>query len=59
MSVVLPRRLIEGALLMRIALLAVPVLLIGVALIGCSASSPQGKLDPDLPVVSIQVEGMS
>jgi hypothetical protein len=44
---------------MRIALLAVPVLLIGVAMIGCSASSEQGKLDPNLPVVSIKVEGMS
>ena len=44
---------------MRITLLAAPAFLIGVALLGCSAGSEQGKLDPDLPVVSIKVEGMS
>jgi hypothetical protein len=43
---------------MRMALFATPMVLIGVALIGCSGGE-QGKLDPNLPVVSIKVEGMS
>ena len=44
---------------MRIALPAALMLLIGVAFIGCNAGGEQGKLDPNLPVVSIKVEGMS
>lgn len=43
---------------MRIALFAAPMMLVGMALIGCSGGE-QGKLDPNLPVVSIKVEGMS
>jgi hypothetical protein len=45
---------------MRIALQAAPLLLIGIALIGCGdAGGKQGALDPNLPVVSIKVAGMS
>jgi len=44
---------------MRMALFAAPMVLIGVALIGCSVGGEQGKLDPNLPMVSIKVEGMS
>jgi hypothetical protein len=47
-------------LLMRIASQAALLLLIGVALIGCGdAGGQQGTLDPNLPVVSIKVAGMT
>ena len=44
---------------MRIATLASLLLLLSVILIGCGNGGPQGTLDPNLPVVSVKVEGMS
>jgi hypothetical protein len=36
-----------------------PLLSIGMGLVGCGDGGPQGKLNPDLPVVSIKIDGMS
>jgi len=47
--------------IMRLPLQAASVLLVGLALAGCSnePGSQQGKLDESLPVVTIKVPGMT
>jgi hypothetical protein len=48
-----------GVPIVRIVILIAPLLLIGAVLIGCGNGGPQGTLNPDLPVVSIKIDGMS
>lgn len=51
---------------MRVVLRTAPLLLIGIVAIGCekersgnSGGQPQGKVDPNLPAVTLNVPGMT
>jgi hypothetical protein len=48
-----------GDSLMRMAVLSGSLLLVGLTVTGCRESVPQGKIDPNLPVVSVKIRGMT
>ena len=44
---------------MRTSVLSTSLLFIGLAAMGCRDGGAQGKLDPNLPVVSVKIKGMT
>ncbi len=44
---------------MRTAVLGGSLLLIGLSVMGCGDGGAQGKIDPNLPVVSVKIRGMT